>query len=107
MQLWNKHPVTYLYGTQLREWTKKMHKLTKRIPATHRKSKQKTLRIVRAGVRKKVRRERIREMQQKRVDDVIKVLEENKGNKRAFEAERLLKKGNRRPNQLQEYKVHL
>jgi hypothetical protein len=83
-----------------------MHKLTKRISKSRNCGKIRELRIVRARVRKRIR-VRIKSMQQERVNEIIKILENSKGNKRAFEAQRLLRKGNRKPLQLQDENGHL
>ena len=99
--MWTQHPSTYLQDKTLREWTKRVHQLSKRISTTRSKRKIKELRIVRARIRKRVRL-RIKELQRERVNNSTKILEDSKGNKRAFEAQRLLRKGNRKPLQLQD-----
>lgn len=46
-------------------------------------------------------------MQRERFNTISKILEDSKGNKRAFEAQRLLRKGNRKSLQLQDELEHL
>jgi hypothetical protein len=60
-----------------------------------------------ASYQKKRPKKRIRELQQLRVDQIAKILEERKGNKRAFEAQRLLRKICRKPFQIRDNQGHL
>ena len=52
-------------------------------------------------------KKRIRELQQQRIDQITHILETQKGNKRAFEAQRLLRKSDRKQFKLKDKDGHL
>lgn len=80
--------------------------MLKTLITNHKQEKKRRLVIKRRDLKTQVRR-RIRELQQLIVDQITKILEESKGNKRAFEAQRLLKKTCRKPCFIRDDQGHL
>lgn len=104
--LWTTHKPNYFEDRLLKDWTKTIKNISKRIDESRSKKRKSKLRRERSQLKYQIRK-RIRELQQLRVDEITKILETNKGNTRAFEAQRLLRKTCRKPFQIQDQEGHL